>query len=168
MATIAISHTQDAIQAEIHISAPPERVFQALTDPRQLLLWWGQKGIYRHTDWKADVRPGGQWRSEGASDTDGSPYHVSGEYVDVDPPRVVSYTWIASWSGPLKTLVRWDLAPDSGGTLVRLRHSGFAEAAAAVQGHYQGWQRVIGWMQAFVEKGETVATRPAAAPAQST
>jgi uncharacterized protein YndB with AHSA1/START domain len=120
--------------------------------------------MYRHTDWKADVRPGGQWRSDGIGDTDGSPYHVSGEYVEVDPPRVVSYTWVASWSGPLKTLVRWELEPSAGGTRVRLRHSGFAGNPPQAQQHYQGWQRVIGWMQAFVEKGETVATRSAASP----
>jgi uncharacterized protein YndB with AHSA1/START domain len=166
MTTIAISPNQDAIQAEVHIAAPPERVFQALTDPRQLLQWWGQKGMYHSTSWTADVRPGGQWRCDGASDADGSPYHVSGEYVEVDPPRLVSYTWIASFSGMLKTLVRWDLEAASGGTRVRLQHSGFAGAPAqAAQGHYQGWQRVIEWMRAFVEKGETAATRPAIAPA---
>jgi uncharacterized protein YndB with AHSA1/START domain len=161
MATVEISHDQDTIQAEVHIAAPPERVFQALTDPRQVLQWWGQKGMYHGTDWKAEVRPGGQWRCEGIHDSDGTPYHVGGEYVEVDPPRLVSYTWVASWSGPLKTFVRWDLEAASGGTLVRLRHSGFAEAPAAAQGHYEGWQRVIAWMQAFVEKGETVETRPA-------
>jgi uncharacterized protein YndB with AHSA1/START domain len=95
------------------------------------------------------------------SDINGAPYHVSGEYVEVDPPRLVSYTWVASWSGPLKTLVRWELEPVDGGTLVHVRHSGFAGAAEAAQNHYQGWQRVIAWMQAFVEKGETVETRPA-------
>jgi len=105
-----ISHNQDAMEFEIQISAPPERVFQALTDPRQLMQWWGQKGIYHHTHWKADVRPGGAWRSEGVSDTDGSSYKVSGEYIEIDLPRVISYTWVASWSGPLKTLVRWELS----------------------------------------------------------
>jgi uncharacterized protein YndB with AHSA1/START domain len=162
MATIPISHDRDAIHAEIQIAAPPERVFQALTDPRQLMQWWGQKGMYHSTSWTADVRPGGQWRCEGASDTDGSTYNVSGEYVDVDPPRLVSYTWLASFSGPIKTLVRWELEADAGGTRVRLHHSGFAAAPEpAVQGHYQGWQRVIAWMLAYVEKGETVASRPA-------
>lgn len=168
MATIEISHDQNAIQASVHIAAPPERVFQALTDPRQLLQWWGQKGMYHGTGWQADLRPGGQWRCDGTSDADGSPYHVSGEYVDVDPPRVVSYTWVASFSGPLKTLVRWELESSDGGTLVRLNHGGFAGIAAAVQGHYQGWQRVLGWMQGFVEKGETVATRPAMVPPPAT
>jgi hypothetical protein len=44
--------------------------------------------------------------------------------------------------------------------MVKIRHSGFAGNIAAAQGHGQGWIRVLGWMQAFVEKGETVDTRP--------
>lgn len=159
MSTATISHDQDAIQAELHIAAPPARVFRALTDPRQLVQWWGQRGMYHHTSWKADVRPGGAWRSDDVSDKDGSPYHVSGEYVEVEPPRLVSYPWVASWSGPIKTLVHWELEAAAGGTQVRFRHSGFAEAPAAVQGHYEGWQRVLGWLQAFVEEGKTVETR---------
>jgi uncharacterized protein YndB with AHSA1/START domain len=165
MATSAISPDQDTIQSEVHIAAPPERVFQALTDPRQLMQWWGQKGMYHPTDWKGDVRPGGAWRCDGVSDNDGSLYNVAGEYVEVDPPRLLSYTWVASWSGPLKTLVRWDLESSSGGTRVRLNHSGFAAAPAAAQGHYQGWKRVIAWMQAYLEKGETIEARPAVPPA---
>jgi uncharacterized protein YndB with AHSA1/START domain len=168
MATATVSHDREAIQAEVHIAAPPERVFQALTDPRQLLQWWGQKGTYHPTAWQGDVRPGGRWRSDGVSDVDGKPYHVGGEYVELDPPRLVSYTWVASWSGPLQTLVRWELEPAADGTRVRLCHSGFGKAPAAAQDHYQGWQRVIAWMQAFVEHGETVATRPAIIPAPRT
>jgi len=159
-----VSPDQDAISLEVQIAAPPDRVFQALTDPNQLMQWWGQKGLYHHTKWTADVRPGGEWRSEGVGDADGSPYHVSGEYLEVDPPQRLVYTWKASWSGPLKTVVSFDLAPLSGGTLVQLRHSGFAAAPAAAKDHYQGWVRVLGWMQAFVEKGLTVSGRPA--PAQ--
>jgi len=158
-ATASISSDQDVIQLAIQIAAPPQRVFDALTDPRQLMQWWGQKGMYHHTGWKADVRPGGHWRSDGVSDTDGSAYHVEGEFVEVDPPRRLSYTWTASWSGPLKTLVRWDLDAADGGTTVRLYHSGFAQAPQATQNHYQGWLRVVGWMQAYLEEGKTVETR---------
>jgi uncharacterized protein YndB with AHSA1/START domain len=161
MATNAVTPDQDAIALEVVIAAPPDRVFQAITDPSQLLGWWGQRGIYHGTKWSTDLRPGGQWRSEGVSDTDGSAFHVSGEYLEVDPPRLLVHTWIASWSGPLKTVVRWELEPAAGGTLIRLQHSGFTGAGEAAKAHYEGWQRVLGWMQAFVEKGETVATRPA-------
>ena len=42
MATMAITSDQDAVVAEIFIAAPPERVFQAITDPKQMPQWWGQ------------------------------------------------------------------------------------------------------------------------------
>ncbi len=160
MATNVVSPEQDAIALEVQVAAPPDRVFQAITDPSQLLRWWGQQGMYHGTKWCTDVRPGGQWRCEGVSDTDGSPYHVSGEYLEVDPPRLLCHTWVASWSGPMKTVVRWELEAVAGGTMIRVNHSGFADAPEAAKGHYAGWQRVLVWMQAFVEKDETIASRP--------
>ncbi len=63
MATAAVTPDQDTVLAEIFIVAPPARVFQALTDPHQLPLWWGQQGMYRITEWKGDLRPGGKWSS---------------------------------------------------------------------------------------------------------
>lgn len=167
MATNVVTQEQDAIALEVQVGAPPERVFQAITDPTQMLRWWGQQGMYHSTKWCTDVRPGGQWRCEGVSDADGSTYHVSGEYLEVDPPRLLAHTWVASFSGPMKTVVRWELAPVAGGTLIRLNHSGFAGAPAAAKGHYEGWVRVLGWVQGFVEKGETAETRPAVAAPQN-
>lgn len=161
MAANPVSADQDTIAMEVQVAAPPDRVFQALTDPTQLLRWWGQQGMYHGTKWCTDVRPGGQWRCEGVSDTDGSAYKVSGEYLEVDPPRLLTHTWIASWSGAMKTVVRWELEPTANGTTIRMQHSGFAGAPAAAKGHYEGWIRVIGWMQAFVEQGTTIADRPA-------
>lgn len=157
----ALTADEDAISLEVQVAAPRERVFQALTDPTQLIQWWGQKGMYHHTKWTSDLRPGGAWRSDGVGDHDGSPYHVSGEYLEIDPPKRLVFTWKASWSGELKTTVAFELVTAEGGTLVKLRHSGFAAAPAAGKDHYQGWVRVLGWMQEFVEKGYTVADRPA-------
>jgi uncharacterized protein YndB with AHSA1/START domain len=171
MATVTVTPQQDAVTGEIFIAAPPERVFQALTDPKQAPLWWGQQGMYRITEWKGDVRPGGKWFSVGVGD-DGTSFRVDGEYLEVDSPRLVVHTWIASWSGPLKTVVRWELEPRSvhglqhrgpqkvgTGTVVKIRQEGFDGAPEAARNHAQGWARVLGWMQAFVENGETVDTR---------
>src|SRR6266853_1505879 len=148
MATVAITPDQDVVTAEIFIAAPPARVFEAITDPYQMPKWWGQQGMYKITEWKGDLRPGGKWSSVGVS-VDGSAFRVDGEYLEVDPPRLLVHTWIASWSGPLKTVVRWELEPAAGGTLIRLQHSGFAGAGEGAKAHYEGWQRVLGWMQAF-------------------
>jgi uncharacterized protein YndB with AHSA1/START domain len=158
MATITMTPAQDAILVELFIDAPPARVFEAISDPAQVLQWWGQEGMYRTTRWQGDLRVGGSWRSEGLG-ADGSAFHVSGEYLEVDTPRLLVYTWIASWTGDLKTTVRWELTPQNGGTLLKVRHSGFAGNTHAAQDHSNGWQRVLGWMQAFVEKGDTIDSR---------
>ena len=172
MATMEITPAQDTVFGEVFIAAPPARVFEAITDPKHVPRWWGQQGMYRVTEWKGDVRPGGKWSSVGLSQ-DGSTFRVDGEYVEIDPPRLLVHTWIASWSGNLETLVRWELEPTdihglqpSGprragtGTLLRIRHTGFAGAPDAAKGHAEGWKRVLGWMQAYVEREETVDSRP--------
>lgn len=171
MATVALTPEQDALTAEIFIAAPPERVFQAITDPAQTPKWWGQQGMYRVTEWKGDLRPGGKWSSVGVG-ADGSSFSTEGEYLEVDPPRLLVHTWKTSFSGALVTTVRWELEPRpvhnlqargpqkaGTGTLLRLRHDGFAGAPKVAQDHGEGWKRVLGWMQAFVEKGETIDSR---------
>jgi uncharacterized protein YndB with AHSA1/START domain len=171
MATVAVTPNQDAIVGEIFVAAPPERVFQAISDPKQMPLWWGQKDMYRITEWKNDLRKGGTWSSVGAG-VDGKAFRVEGEYLEVDPPRLLVHTWIASWSKSLKTVVRWELEPREvhglqhrgpqkagTGTLVKVRHEGFANAPQDAVDHSKGWTRVLAWMRAYVEEGKTVDTR---------
>ncbi len=171
MATVAITSDQNTIVGEIFIAAPPARVFEAITDPNQTPQWWGQQGEHRITKWKADLRPGGKWWSSGAH-SDGTPFTIEGEYLEVDPPRLLVHTWIPSWTGPLKTIVRWELEPHAvhglhpngprkagTGTLLKIRQEGFAGAAAALAGHNRGWGHVLAWLQGFLERGETVDSR---------
>jgi hypothetical protein len=92
MATVAITPDQDVVTCEIFIAAPPARVFQAITDPNQMPRWWGQSDLYTITQWKADVRVGGKWSSDGVG-ADGTTFHLDGEYLEVDPPRLLVHTW---------------------------------------------------------------------------
>ncbi len=172
MATATLTPDQTTVLAEIFIAAPPERVFQAITDPVQLPRWWGQAGLYQITRTTMDLRPGGKWRSEGA-DADGKSFHVEGEYLEVDPPRRLVQTWTSSYMGDLKTTVYWELEPQAvhglhpngprkagTGTLLKLRHEGFAGDPQSAISHGDGWKRVFAWLEAYVERGETVHTRP--------
>jgi uncharacterized protein YndB with AHSA1/START domain len=171
MATAQVTPDQDAVIAEIFVAAPPERVFQAITDPAQTSQWWGQKGMYRVTGGQADVRPGGRWFTAGVGE-DGTSFRVEGEYLQIEPPRLLVHTWEPSYSDLKRTVVRWELEPQSvhglqsagpqrtgTGTMVKIRHSGFAGNVKEATGHGEGWRRVLGWMQAFVERGLTVNTR---------
>ena len=170
-ATSSVTPDNDAVLAEVFIAAPPDRVFEAITDPKQMPLWWGQQGVYRVTEWKADLRPGGKWQSDGVG-ADGTSFRVEGEYLEIDRPRLLVHTWVASYFPTLKTVVRWELEPRDvnglqhqglrkvgTGTFVKIRHDGFAGNAAQAKGHGDGWIRVLGWMRSFVEQGKTIDTR---------
>ena len=164
MATAAITPDQNAVIAEIFIAAPPARVFQAISDPNQLPKWWGQDGLYHVTKSTMDIRPGGKWRSDGVG-ADGKSFYVEGEYLEIDPPRLLVHTWVGSYDlVGTKTIVRWELEPQtvhglhpagpkkSGtGTLVRVRQEGFGTNVESANSHGEGWKRVLGWLQAFVE-----------------
>jgi uncharacterized protein YndB with AHSA1/START domain len=97
---------------------------------------------------------------------------VGGEYLEVDPPRLLVHTWVPSYDNLGNTIVRWELEAQDvhglhqqgpqkvgTGTLVRIRHSGFADNVESAKGHGEGWKRVLSWMQVFVEEGKTVETR---------
>lgn len=171
MATALITPDHDVVTAEILIAAPPARVFEAIADPKQTAQWWGQKGQYRIIEWHSDVRKGGRWLSRGVG-ADGVEFKVEGEYLEVDPPRLLVHTWKPSYSNGSETVVRWELEAREvhglhhagpqrvgTGTLVRIRHSGFAGDVEQATRHGEGWKRVLGWARAFVERGETVETR---------
>ena len=157
MATPDRAPNTDEIVSEIQIAAPAERIFQALVEPAQVLRWWGQTGVYRSTEFECDLRVGGKWRTAGVNGQ-GQPFEAKGEYLQVDPPRRLVHSWIASWTGDIKTVVHWELEPVSGGTLVRIRHTGLA-AHPELAKSYSGWPRMLGWLQALLERGETIDNR---------
>jgi uncharacterized protein YndB with AHSA1/START domain len=171
MATATVTPDQNTVVVEIFIAAPPERVFQAITDPAQLSKWWGQSNLYRVTDRSSDLRVGGKWLSAGVG-ADGTKFTVEGEYLEIDPPRRLVQTWIPSYRPGVKTVVYWELEPQAvhglhpngpkkagTGTLLKLRHEGFAGDVKSAADHGEGWKRVFGWLVAFIEREETVDTR---------
>jgi len=154
---MTVTADQDAIVSEIYIAAQPEQVFQALVDPVQVTQWWGQEGVYRCTSFSSELRVGGKWRSSGVG-PEGRNFELAGEYLEVDPPHLLVQTWVASWTGEAKTIVRWELVPTNQGTLVRIRHSGLSVYPGLGQS-YRGWPRMLQWLQALLERGETVDNR---------
>ena len=153
------SGDSDVLVSEIYIAAPPERIFQALIDPAQVPQWWGQEGTYRCQRFASDLRPGGKWSNSGIG-PDGLPFEISGEYLEIDPPRLLVQSWLATWTGDAETIVRWELTPRDEGTSVKIVHSGLSRHPRLAQS-YRGWPRMLGWLQVFLERGETIDSRKA-------
>lgn len=141
--------TQGTIIAVVEIEAPPERVFEALTDSQQVVQWWGSVETYQTTEWTSDFRVGGQWRSAGRS-ADGSTFSVSGEFLEIDRPKKIVQTWVAPWDGGNTTTIRYQLDPIANGTRVTVRHEGFGDRRESCAQHTSGWELVLGWLARFV------------------
>jgi uncharacterized protein YndB with AHSA1/START domain len=122
-----------AVEREVHIDASPDTVFEFFTDPVKAVRWMGVAATL-------DPRPGGVYRVQIG------PFIAIGEFVEVDPPNRISWTW--GWENegmstpPGSSTVDITLSAADGGTLVRLVHSGLPSAEAA-QAHGHGWDQYM-------------------------
>jgi uncharacterized protein YndB with AHSA1/START domain len=140
------------VSGYVDIAAPPERVFRALSTD-EMAKWWGQDGMYRTHDYEIDLRPGGKWSCK-ATSPDGNTMIVRGEYITVDPPRILEYTWEPSWDNFDVTKVRMEIEPTPTGSRIHLIHTGFDNREERTTGHSEGWKRVFNWLAAYI-KGNT-------------
>jgi uncharacterized protein YndB with AHSA1/START domain len=147
---------QDCVISEIIIAAPPGRVFKAITDPDELLRWFTDPGCPAIA-WEMDARHGGRYRhatGKGTAVVNGvSEFECHGEILELDPPRLLVYTWIANWHNDKsrRTVVRWELTPEGSGTRVKVIHSGLELEDAARKDYSSGWPGVMELLKKFVE-----------------
>ena len=90
----ATSHVQDTSDREIVLSrifdAPRDLVWNAWTDPKQVVQWWGPQG-FTTTIHEMDVKPGGVWRQT-MHGPDGTDYPGKSTFIEVvKPERIVFF-----------------------------------------------------------------------------
>ena len=140
------------VLATVEVAVPPERVFRALTT-NEVERWWGSADTYRMTDWTANLRVGGGW-SVVVRGVDGSMNPTTGRFLEIDPPRRVMHTRKHEWEHPTlggqETMVTYTLEPIPTGTRVIVRHEGFVGKRAAANEYVEGWERVLGWLEAYM------------------
>lgn len=100
-----MAYDQSAV-ISVHVAAPPERVYAALTDAAALQAWY----------WPASVSPrafsdpvvGGRFGIDAAG------MNFAGRYTELDPPRRIVQSW--RWQGDDRdSRVTIDLAPAQAG-----------------------------------------------------
>jgi uncharacterized protein YndB with AHSA1/START domain len=129
------------VEQEVLIAAPPELVFSYFTDPELYARWMGREATL-------DPRPGGIYRCV-VHDT----ATVRGEYVLVEAPRRVVFTWGFEGgesvpAGSSDVSVTLTSVPE--GTLLRLVHIGLPHPA--LSGHDQGWAGYLAQLAAAASR----------------
>jgi uncharacterized protein YndB with AHSA1/START domain len=144
--------TDDTIVQEIRIRASAERIFEALTNPEQLVRWWGIEGRFQTTQAESDPHPGGKWQMRGMG-MNGRPFTIRGTYREIIRPRVLDFTWLPDWQeDAAETFVRIELEERGGVTRVRLTHSGLSTAASRES--HKGWPQLLASLQAHLARSE--------------
>lgn len=128
--------SERTIEREMEFAAPVEKVWKAISDPSELSRWFGD-------DTRLELRPGADgvfaWDEHGS-------FAVRVE--EVDPPHRLVWSWVHEAGIPFddapSTRVEWTLrAREGGGTVLRLRESGF-RTEEHFRMNTQGWTEELG------------------------
>jgi uncharacterized protein YndB with AHSA1/START domain len=144
-----------SIEREIHVDAPPEVVFEVVSQPEHIREWWEAA-----TDVQPTPGSTGElvWADGGNMRANVVPMSV----VTVEPPRLFSFRWTHA-AGEVAAdgnsmLVTFELVPSGEGTLLRLTETGFrergweiAELEKRYHEHSTGWDMFVPRIGAVAE-----------------
>jgi len=129
------------IERTIHYPHPIDRVWHAISDAAQISEW------FIAADFRAEVGFHYTFTHESTI--------VRGEVLEVDPPRLLVYTWVVG-DNPARTTVRWRLQATNAGTELHLEHWGFeqdpASAVAMFEASTKGWEAVTAELATYLDR----------------
>ena len=134
------------------VPAPPARVFAALTRPEDVARWWGPH-LFATQGVELDLRVGGRYRFT-MQPPEGDRFHVSGEFLEIDPPSALAFTfrWDEPTTDDRETVVTLTLDVVGEATELALRQGDFAtEERLAL--HRGGWGDRLDKLSALLEAG---------------
>ncbi len=120
------------------IPAPRERVFAAWLDASSLARWMCPDPA-TSAQATVDARVGGTFRIVMHKPADAVEH--TGEYLAIDPPSRLQFTWISVNTGGRPSLVTVEFHERGGGTEVVLTHRRLPPDN--VDGHRRGWTDIV-------------------------
>lgn len=116
-----------------------ERVFAAWLDPVSLATWMRPGGATGAIV-EVDPRVGGRFRIL-MEQAEGCGHEHQGEYLAIEPPSLLSFTWISAATDLRPTVVTVELHARDAGTELVLTHRRLPPER--VDGHRRGWTDIV-------------------------
>jgi uncharacterized protein YndB with AHSA1/START domain len=107
--------------------AAPERVFDAWIDPGRAGRWLFTSPTSERHSTDLDVSVGGKWTI--VDRRDGVDYTALGEYLEIDRPRRLVFSFAMPQFSPLSCNVIVDIVADGDGCILTLSQTDLAPAA---------------------------------------
>jgi uncharacterized protein YndB with AHSA1/START domain len=102
-------------------NAPAQAVFDAWTSEEVMRRWWHAGHDWETPVAEVDLRVGGKVRVVMRNPHTGAEHGGGGQYLEVDPPNRLAFTWI--WDdSPTRQLIEIDFEENDGVTTVRFTH----------------------------------------------
>jgi uncharacterized protein YndB with AHSA1/START domain len=124
------------------LPVPRERVFQAWLDPTSLAQWMRPMGADEATA-EVDPRVGGKFRIVMIHGP--TRYEHNGEYLAIQPPERLEFTWISEATDQQTTVVTVEFMERNRGTELILTHRRLP--ANQVESHRRGWTDILELLQ---------------------
>ncbi len=131
----------DRLVVRRRIGAPAAWLFEAWTEPRHLMRWWGPAAANCPAA-EVDLTRGGRFRIANRF-ADGSEVWITGRYVQIDPPELLVFTWQIEGRDTAGEQVTVRFEPAGNSTDVTVIHERIADAAAR-ESHASGWDGCLG------------------------
>lgn len=124
-------------------TAPAERVYDAWLDPLLAQKWFGP-GLGRTQPVEIDAKIGGKFRI--VQIRDGEPVGHSGEYLVLERPRRLAFTW-ATDDDEGHDQVQIQITPSDDGSSVHLVHTMDEQWKEYADRVHQAWGSMLGEME---------------------
>jgi len=131
--------TDLSLEVTHHVPFPPERVFDAWLDPKLLAKFMLPAPGMDEPKVSNDPRVGGKFLIVMRTPDADLPHE--GEYLLIDRPNRLQFTWISAFTQDDST-VTLDFEARSGGTDVRLTHVRFP-SEESLNNHKGGWGNIL-------------------------
>lgn len=137
-----------SLEKSIHINVPASRVWQGLTDPELIRIYFF--GTETHSDWKegSPLIYTGTW--------EGQEYVDKGTILEARPGKILRHTYLSSFSGledkpENYAELTYTLHEENGGTLLQVKQDNIRDEQTREHSS-QNWDKVLSDLKELLEK----------------